>query len=297
MECCKVIDIWQTIMNVSDLKEKINLKQACKLFYDTLFSYSISVITYNILAQRFITPYINTRYKHIDDLSILEWPYRLNLIHQEIKNHDIICLQEVELNEIANIMTLFPTYQFWHHTIEKKRTSPVGNLIMWNSKIFTYVAVKTTSCAVIVSLIHMTTGFSFSLMNIHLRAGLKSKEHERINQIKSCMKQAKSDIPMCICGDFNDLLLPNSPVREILETNKFIISSSFPSCYVSNGDYDDIIQNDLIPKYLMDLKFFAFDHIVHNKLNIKVFPCPNPQKIPTIEYPSDHYPRIFKILI
>jgi mRNA deadenylase 3'-5' endonuclease subunit Ccr4 len=60
---------------------------------------SRSVISWNILAQRFVNP---ETFYFIEDAKILEYSRRLPLIIKKLKqsNSDIICLQEVELKNV-----------------------------------------------------------------------------------------------------------------------------------------------------------------------------------------------------
>lgn len=60
----------------------------------------ISVISQNVMADIYTLNHVNDRYAHVKDKSILQWNYRYPLLIQKIINHDIICLQEVELKNI-----------------------------------------------------------------------------------------------------------------------------------------------------------------------------------------------------
>ncbi len=60
----------------------------------------ITVISQNVMADMYTLNHANDRYGHVKDKSVLEWNYRYPLLLKRIINHEIICLQEVELKNI-----------------------------------------------------------------------------------------------------------------------------------------------------------------------------------------------------
>jgi len=275
------IELWQTIFNLTKPLERDKLQALNKGFKTKLTKKAITIISYNTLAQRYVTPYIETRYKHVDNMAILEWSYRLPLIFQQINNYDIICLQEVELATINDILLLFPDYAYGYHVINKKRNCPIGNVTMWKKQLFVCDNIELTSCAVFTTLIYIKTAYKFTIANIHLKAGLKSGEPDRVNQMKSIVKRFEKINTGFICGDYNDILYEGSPVKALL--NRFTILPGDMSCMVCDGEHN--------PNY------FLFDQICSTNMQLKVWPCPDPVYIPTKDHPSDHYPRIFEILL
>jgi mRNA deadenylase 3'-5' endonuclease subunit Ccr4 len=271
----------------------------------------IKIISYNVLANKWAgyddlgTLHDRKCYSFIPkderDL-ILNWKNRLPKILMKIKEHDpdIICFQEVDLLKInENFINNFSEYDCRHHIIWNKdkklykRTNDVGNCILWKKdkfQCFTEINECFNSCAVFAELLHINYNFRFQLINVHLQAGLLSKSKERGSQISSCCKKFINDIPICICGDFNDDLITTNVVRDILANHNFSFYNPQLSCYVyaynKDTDNDDGRQ-----------EYYSLDQIVSKDLDINIDVVPNPKPIPNIDEPSDHYPLIFHINI
>lgn len=268
---------------------------------------TIKVLSYNVLADRYAVPNpkypttfsLRDRYAFIADEDvddILNWDNRLNRILNKIKfnDPDIICLQEIELETInEDFIDRLPEYNAVHHIIWNKdspkvvykRTNVIGNLTLWKKDKVECVNSKFNSCAVFTELI--CNNLQFLLINVHLKAGLKSCQKERGSQIKSCIKEFKGTHTL-ITGDFNDQLIYNSDntkepyIKDILDTHKFVISPSELTCDVYNYE-------------LKEHTFYSFDHVVTYNLNVNVTPIPELSPIPSINEPSDHVPLIFEI--
>lgn len=137
------------------------------------------LVTFNVMAQRF--------YK-----GKLEWSDRIKRIVEILKNSrcDIICLQEVEIADFKkDYQELLDEYSFYGHQIDKRRTSPIGNFILWK-KHLTVNNYRATSCSVTVDV------DGTSLCNVHF-----SRQAEtRVNQVVSVLKGA----PDILVGDFNN---------------------------------------------------------------------------------------------
>jgi mRNA deadenylase 3'-5' endonuclease subunit Ccr4 len=236
----------------------------------------ISVISYNVLAQRYIEPFVPKK-PHIKDKSILEWSYRYPLICKHVEDYDIICLQEVELASISEF--LFDGYDFAHHVTSKKRNNPIGNLILWKKDKFNCSMKKISSCSVFVELNYGEV--KFTLANVHFRAGLKVGLSERLNQVKSCLKMAKG-LPMIFCGDFNDDFIDCDTVKKLFVEKGFELKTSKDTCCLYN-------------EQTLEYTYYSFDHVMVHKLNVVVDYGPKKQPIPNAEYPSDHFPVCFKI--
>src|SRR5436190_13075589 len=118
---------------------------------------TIKIMSYNVLSNKWCiynendptTHKLKDRYSYIpeqDKNKILGWEFRLpKIIDRIIKyNPDIICLQEIDLEDInENFISKLPEYDCCHHIIWKpgtdkkiyKRTSDIGNAIFWKSDI------------------------------------------------------------------------------------------------------------------------------------------------------------------
>lgn len=255
----------------------------------------ISLITWNTLAQRYVDPYLLTRYPYVSDHSILEWSYRLNMIHQKLSylNPDVICLQEVELATIDEDFVAFfddNGYDSYHHVINKNRTNPIGNITLWKRSFFTCENKDSNSCGIFVTLSNTLSttlphkiNKKIQIANIHLKAGLTLGK-ERIPQLNSCIKKMNKYIPNIICGDFNDLLEDNGLVKTVLDLNNYSCHMYENTCSVFNEEYQSS-------------KYWPFDHIATSNINIELLPCEIEQNIPNSIEPSDHILVQFTVLI
>lgn len=255
---------------------------------------SLKVISYNILADKWAiyreedktTHKLQFRYEYVENKDfVLNWEHRLPRIIDKIKSYDpdIICLQEVELRNVEeDFIKHFPEYNNYHHDICKKRTNDIGNLCFWKKDKLSATEKSFNSCAVFIKF--TINDLEFLLINLHLKAGLNSVEciATRVNQIRSCIKTV-TNIPICICGDFNEQLDDTAVSKELI-AKQFIISSLQITCNVYN--YEKKEQN-----------YYAFDHVVFRDLNVIVEPCPEAEPLPTINQPSDHFPLLFTITL
>jgi len=223
----------------------------------------LKCITYNILAQRYLKKDEYDRDDcHLDE-NILTWDYRLGLIIKKLMNTDadIICLQEVELNDIEkDFSPLFLEYNYASHVISKKRSSPIGNMILWKKKL-SMSSQSNNSCSLYIELKN-SLDKSFWVMNLHLRSGIRSKRKERVSQIKSCLKLIDKNLPGFIVGDFNDDFLhpicledTNESLLSILRENSFIIHTPGYSCSVISRD--------------KTITFWRFDHVASSASDVR----------------------------
>ena len=237
----------------------------------------ISIVTWNTLAQRYVDPYLSTRYPYVSDHSILSWEYRLKSIQQKLTNlnPDIICLQEVELSTIENdFVNFFTEYDCFHHVVSKNRSNPIGNITLWKKSMFTSDKRDNNSCGIFVTLSITGKSEKFQIANIHLKAGLNLGK-ERIPQINSCIKKMNNDIPHIICGDFNDILENDGLLKTILVSNNYSCHIDENTCSVFN----EIFQSS---------KYWSFDHIATFNTDIEIIPPTINQNIPNVDEPSDH---------
>lgn len=257
----------------------------------------MKVISYNILSNLWATYNpdnpatfkLKDRYDFIPN-ELLKWEIRLPKIINKIYDFDVICLQEVDLINIHDIIDQLPEYNYYHHVIWKdeykgkdiyKRTNPIGNITLWKKDI-ECLEQKANSCSIMTKLrimqytLHNQNNFEdFTLINVHLKGGLNC-EKERLNQLKSCLKFQSTKT--CICGDFNDEF--NGELPKLLFEYNILANQLTCDCY-NRGVHN----------------YHSFDHIVHKGLNVNQESCPESQPIPNENEPSDHYPLIFTISI
>jgi len=242
------------------------------------------VISYNTLAQRYVDPYIEIRYKYVTNTTCLTWAYRKSLLMEQIDkiNADIVCLQEVELETFEDDFLEFidmMNYNYNRHTISKARSSPIGNITMWKKDKYVCGNFIQKSCALISTITDNETNECIIIANVHLRAGLYTHETDRKSQLLSILK-LKPDI---ICGDFNDDLKEVGLLYPIIIKNDYSITSNQLTCSVYN-------------EHNKTINWFSFDNvIVKNQINkiIKVNKCNKIKQIPNKKHPSDHLPLIF----
>lgn len=246
----------------------------------------LSIVTWNTLAQRYVDPHLSTRYPYVSDHSILSWDYRIRLIRTKLLNldPDIICLQEVELSTIeTDFVTFFADngYNSFHHTINKNRTNPIGNITLWKKSLFTCENKDINSCGLFTMLVStlpnddVNDTKKIQISNIHLKAGLTLGK-ERVPQLNSCIKRRMNkDIPNIICGDFNDLLEDGGLLKNILSDNNYKCHVYENTCSVFNEQYQSS-------------KYWPFDHIATSDINVTILSCGITQNIPNENEPSDH---------
>ena len=155
------------------------------------------VISYNILAQRYVRDY-----PAVTNPEILLWDYRLALILKSIvaENPDIILLQEVELETFEkDFASSLAEYSVCRHIVNKNRKNPIGNVILWRNHLVPQ-SQMTTSCSVIVEF------ETFWVVNVHLKAQILRGEAQRQTQIRSVLKKLDHQKAGFIAGDFNDFL-------------------------------------------------------------------------------------------
>ncbi len=91
-----------------------------------------NILTWNILSEDYIR---HDEYEHLQEK--LEWNTRLSCILDLLSrtNSDVICLQEVSLKSFeTDFKDLLKDYHYHGHVIDKKRKSPMGNIILFRKK-------------------------------------------------------------------------------------------------------------------------------------------------------------------
>lgn len=243
----------------------------------------MKVISYNILAQRYIK-----EFPSVSDNSVLKWEYRLDLILNKlsVQNADIILLQEVELESFdKDFIKLFADYSFFRHVVDKKRNNPIGNVTLWKNNMIAEKKIS-TSCSLIVEF------DKFFVVNIHLKAKILKGESQRQTQIRSVLKKLNNQKPGFVAGDFNDYL--NTECLYDVKTEGLVMAeiSKYKLDVYSNPNSTYVYNK----KFSSD-NYWTFDHVISNiaielrtekKDNI---PFPNESE------PSDHLMFVFDVCI
>ena len=238
----------------------------------------IKILSYNVEAQRF--------YREEDiiglGLEYYEWNIRLAQIIKIIddSDSDIICLQEIEITTFTldyNSLIVDKYGYYGHPLPDKKRSSHIGNFILYRKSKFNATESKHTSSAVILTLKDIITGASICLANVHLKAGIIIPEsiNTRISQLKSIFKH-NIDI---ICGDFNDNFDCNKEIIKLVVDTGFTIHNKYLTCFTIDK--------------VMDTNYWCFDNILtKNQFDVSIQQCPNivGLQIPNDSIPSDHIP-------
>ena len=258
----------------------------------------LKCISWNILADRY-----SKRYGSLVDSNVLLWTNRILSILNLLKsnNADIICLQEVELQTFqSDFNSLFDSYDFFSHTVSKKRTNPIGNVIFWRKGLQVIEQIS-NSCGVHI-ILQLTEGCGrLWISNVHLKAKT-SGEAVRHSQIVSCLNKWQSRGGGCgvICGDFNDTLFDpktDELVRKELEKHKFEITLTQSGCMLRDGT---LFNFDHICNFGVDIKQEQTNCIYENVLSLnnksnldtKLF-----YRIPNQDIPSDHFPLVFEVTL
>ncbi len=236
----------------------------------------MKIVTYNILAQRY---YNDAKY---------EWDFRLELINKILSrsNADVICLQEIELASFrSDFKNILNEYDYFGHVNNSKRTSPIGNIILWKKSVFNALEMINTSCSNIVVLQNNITNQQIKLANVHLKAGIYNPEciKTRISQLQSICKKN----PDILCGDFNDDFKTNLEIIKLI--SKYIIHNKFDTCYTSEQEedftwcFDNILTRENL--YEINIEYFIkpYDKFLRDK------------KLPDEFNPSDHIPLIITL--
>lgn len=242
-------------------------------------------VTWNILAQRYWRGTGNKprkeTYNDIPSNSVYAWPNRCKRIIQKLNEtkSDIICLQEVELKTAKDdFAPLFEDYEFAMHVNFKKRTSPIGNMILWNKNKLSLVKNKDNSAGVHCLLLVNGSTRMLWIGNVHLKAGVLSCEQTRLNQIKSTIKIINwLPTATCIVGDYNDELKEDGKLYKILQSNGFhaaSIEKAPISCF--HRDKQGVG------------KYWSFDHVYAKKCNFNYITKDLTRQIPDEDNPSDH---------
>ena len=187
---------------------------------------------------------------------------------------------------MVDFAELLSEYGYCMHNINKKRLNSIGNMILYHKNIFCIEKQIEKSCSVHAILSHLETNFKLYMINVHLKAGLTSGENERLNQLRSCMKEIEKNEKelkldfICINGDFNDDLEYSGLLYNLLIDSKYCINVSFPSCTFKDGSV------------------LSFDHAITKHADVKYIKPPNIQKnpeIPNNRIASDHFPIYYEL--
>ena len=149
----------------------------------------LKIVTWNILADRYFT---KERYTSADKI-LFDWTYRIQLVISNILSFDadVICLQEVELATFkTDFLPLFDRYSYVQHTVCKKRSNPIGNVIL--SK-YSIRLLKETTHSIIAQV------EDIRIANTHL--SVDSDDVTKLAQLSKLVTEFGKDL--FLVGDFN----------------------------------------------------------------------------------------------
>lgn len=168
------------------------------------------------------------------------WESRRTIILEKLLTFyaDIVLLQEVTLDNFKkDFEPLLDFYDYASHVISKKRTNPIGNVILWKRSRLSRKEVDIDHQNFIHCVLEIEGGGEIGVSNVHLKAGLRTGETERVSQIKSCLKHwcKIPTLPVLIGGDFNDDFSNTDALLSLLLDASFKgMDSPLPSCW--HGD-------------------------------------------------------------
>lgn len=250
----------------------------------------MKIFSWNILAEK----YYDERYeltKTNENSPRIPTLYRREKIISIIleKDCDIVCLQEVGLLDISIFQKLFEDYDFIVHEINKKRTNEIGNLTLWKKNRFELLESSQTSTSIHAYLLDKKNQIKIFISNIHLKAGLRSGQKERFNQLSSTLRRVEK-IPknnkyeFFILGDFNDDLSENGELIKLIKD--FQKSEPFDSCFVPFG----------LSRHNPN-SFWKLDHLIFLSKDkiLKNMEFSKKSIIPSLEIPSDHFWIVYEL--
>lgn len=230
----------------------------------------MKTVSYNVLAKRFAI-----RDPEIETFEIRGAKIISSLLSE---NACVICLQEVELADFEmDFSLLLNDYDYFAHTVSKKRSSPIGNVTLWK-KDYKKIMATNTSAAVLVSL--MVGNRKILLANVHLKAQLVNGEKQRLSQLASILTHN----PDLICGDFNDTMTDERAAYRLI-CDKYKILTPGLTCYAKDSC-----------NFTINKPYWPFDHFVYKEDIFKsasVVPTNLDCIIPNEIYPSDHLMVVF----
>lgn len=244
----------------------------------------IRCISKNILANIYAINRTDDRYNFIEDISILEFNYRLKLILEQISGYDLILLQEVELENKELITNELTEYDYYSHEISKGRTNVIGNMILWKRDKIKII--KTDCNSTTIFCVFEIDGILLAIGNAHFCAHKNPKTTlTRCTQIKSSLKMfSKFKIDRCIlAGDFNDELENDTLIKTLVDESTFKIAETAPTCYIWK-------------EHKKEHTFLAVDKILFTCVDIEIGDIPGVRPIPDKTEPSDHFSLPFDIL-
>ncbi|XP_039251600.2 nocturnin-like [Styela clava] len=250
------------------------------------------------------------------------WNFRKMKILEEILKYspDIICLQEVDhFNDFFNIQLSKAGYKGaflpkpWSPCLDVQNNSgPDGCAMFFNPEKFELVDFKgvtlktltfwTNHVALFQLLKFKRTGNQILVGTTHLKAKA-GYENLRLSQgndiLRYLQPYLKSDIPIVLCGDFN--ATPNEPVYKVMrEYNDNSFNSAYTS--LSNPQTTNNGYNDSEPPYTtwcirpsgenpktVDYVFYSKCYFnINSILELPSDELIGPNRLPSLNYPSDH---------
>jgi len=248
---------------------------------------------------------------------------------------DIVLFQEVRIDndgvgmgmrESLNTFMSERGYDGVVHKMNKKRTNKIGNATFWlRDRLNTVVARDdeegtTLYNASVECILQWGPWCDYNhspsvqptyiyVINVHLKAGLRTHGGERLAQLHRCLARAtKKENPCDFCivgGDFNDDLVErDGGTAEASLLPPVLQQHGFHGLPVTNATTtDDSVDTCCVYGH----RWWSFDHVlvaplsstrtdgqhrvrVTREVIISPFSSPRPSRIPSATYPSDHFP-------
>ncbi|XP_051993542.1 nocturnin isoform X2 [Xyrauchen texanus] len=281
---------------------------------------AIRVMQWNVLAQALGEGMDNFVQCPMDALN---WAERKYLILEEILMYrpDILCLQEVDhyfdmfqpvLASLGYQSSFFP--KPWSPCLDvENNNGPDGCALFFNCKRFQLIntthlrlsamMLKTNQVAVITTLRCRATGQAFCVASTHLKARsgwevLRSAQGSdllrnlrNIVQKVETEKNAETDLPLIVCGDFN--AEPSEDVYRNFATSSLGLDSAYKRMS-TDGKTEPLYTTWKIRpsgETCHTLDYVWYSHRAFNVNAVLDFPTAEqigPNRLPSYNYPSDH---------
>lgn len=218
-----------------------------------------TLISYNILADCYLPV---EKFPHLT--SVPQPSARAQAVIEIVKSADVICLQEIEPRTFDTLYaTLLLTHDYAIQSYNPKKA--IACVTLWKKE-HPRPQVTITSCSVICRWPTLT------VVNLHLKAGLRTGKTMRSQQAASITRRLADDRNVVIVGDYNDTdpasLFPSYAVR----------SAPAWTCYIPPDEYQH------------------FDYCLSNMAVSVAHSSIEKGPLPNMEYTSDHLPMYVTLL-
>ncbi|XP_051561419.1 nocturnin-like isoform X2 [Myxocyprinus asiaticus] len=281
---------------------------------------AIRVMQWNVLAQALgegMDSFVQC------PMDALNWAERKYLILEEILTYrpDILCLQEVDhyfdmfqpvLASLGYQSSFCP--KPWSPCLDvENNNGPDGCALFFNRKRFQLIntthlrlsamMLKTNQVAVITTLHCRATGRAFCVASTHLKARsgwevLRSAQGsdllrnlQNIAQRLETEKNAETDLPLIVCGDFN--AEPSEDVYRNFATSSLGLDSAYKRLSMDGKTEPPYTTWKIRPsgESCHTLDYVWYSHRAFNVNAVLDFPTAEqigPNRLPSYNYPSDH---------